>query len=558
MSHGRARADSATPPANGEQLARRPQFPIIAVGASAGGLDALTRLLDVLPPNSGMAFILVQHLDPTHKSMMVELLSPHTGMRISEVVDGMPIEPDQVYVCPPGHFLSGSFGVLHLALPHGDAHARLPIDYLVRSLTEEYAARTICVILSGTGTDGSGAIAALRQGGGHVMVQDPEEADFDGMPRSALATGMVDVVARLADMPQKLAELAWASESGGQPVMPLAAVASEANVEAIVGLLQQQSDHDFTSYKHGTLERRIQRRMGMAGVPAGDFAHYIQMLRTNQAEREQLAEDILINVTSFFRDPQVFDLLEKDVIPDLVAGIARHQALRVWVAGCSTGEEAYSIAMVCRDAIVASRRDIKLQVFASDVDAAAIATAREGFYPASIEQEIPPARIARYFVKEDSGYRIRPSLRGAVVFTVQDVLQDPPFSRIDLVSCRNLLIYLNQEAQAKVISLFHFALREHGILLLGSAETPGGADRFAVLHKAERIYRHLVQGQPGEPGFPLSFVESIPRLTARDSSEKLSRQTVLAELCRNQVVDSFAPASMLVNAQRQCLYRLAR
>lgn len=253
----------------------------------------------------------------------------------------------------------------------------------------------------------------------------------------------------------------------------------------------------------------------------------------------------------------MFDLLEREVIPDLIENLAANQAMRMWVVGCSTGEEAYSLAMIFRDAIMASGRDIKLQVFASDLDAQAITVAREGLYSLSIKDEIPADRLARYFVLEEGGYRVTPGLRGSVVFTVQDVINDPPFSRMDLVSCRNLLIYLKPGAQAKVIGLFHFALRENGILMLGMAETPGNVvDRFAMLQKAERIYRHIAKSKPGEPGFPLSFVESIPRLNAIESKQQITRQAVLTNLCQDTVLESFAPASLLINAQRQCIYSI--
>ncbi|MFL0670790.1 MAG: CheR family methyltransferase [Erythrobacter sp.] len=287
------------------------------------------------------------------------------------------------------------------------------------------------------------------------------------------------------------------------------------------------------------------------------MARYREELAHNADECRALAEDLLINVTSFFRDPAVFSLLESEVIPAALADLAANQALRIWVVGCSTGEEAYSLAMIARDAILASRRDIKLQVFASDIDAQAIAVAREGLYALAIRDEVPADRLARYFTREDDGYRVTQGLRGSVVFSVQDVLNDPPFSRMDLVSCRNLLIYLKPEAQAKVIGLFHFALRQNGVLVLGAAETVGHApDRFAVLHKAERIYRHLAPGKPGEPGFPLSFVESIPRLSIMESRQQTTRAAALAELCREAVLESYAPASLLINSQRQCVYAI--
>ncbi|MEY4722360.1 MAG: hypothetical protein RIQ46_2085, partial [Pseudomonadota bacterium] len=532
------------------------QFPIVAIGASAGGLDAAARLLDAMPGDVAMAFLLVQHLDPSHESQMAELLGTHTRMPIREAQDGMACAPGAVYVCPPGHYMEIRFGVLHLSRPRAGQHARLPIDCLVRSLAEECGPRSVCVILSGTGTDGSAALPALRKSGGHVIVQDPAEAEYDGMPRSAIQTGLVDVVAPVARIPQELAKIAERIALSAPPSGAGAGIDAD-DIQTVITLLQQKTGQDFTAYKRGTLERRIQRRMGLCGLPDSAIARYRDELADNAEECRLLAEDLLINVTSFFRDPQVFDLVEREVIPELIRNLAADQALRLWVVGCSSGEEAYSLAMICRDAIMASRRDIKLQVFASDIDAQAIAAAREGAYPLSIKSEVPADKLARYFTLEDNGYRVTPGLRGSVVYTVQDVLHDPPFSRMDMVSCRNLLIYLKPEAQAKVISLFHFALRENGVLLLGQAETPGNTGgRFKVLHKAQRIYRHVARSRASEPGFPLSFVESIPRLSAQDGRQQLSRQAALADLCRDTVLDSFAPASVLVDAQRQCIYSL--
>ncbi len=515
----------------------------------------MARLLDVLPANTGAAFLLIQHLDPHHTSQLAELLGTHTSMRVCEAVEGMAIDTNAVYVCPPGQFMAIRFGVLHLSRPVSGDHTRLPIDFLLNSLAEECGPRSVCIILTGTGNDGSGALPALHASGGRILVQDPDEAEYDGMPRAAVLTGLADAVVPIAGMPDELAKI----------LLPMAGAASNlaaapegygaADIQSIIALLQQQVGQDFSAYKRGTLERRIHRRMGLRGLPAGALARYHEELGRNRAECLALAEDLLINVTSFFRDPTVFELLESEVLPDLLANLAPNQALRIWVAGCSTGEEAYSLAIIMRDAILGAQRDIKLQVFASDIDAQAIAVAREGLYSLSIKDEVPAERLARYFVEEEGGYRVTPALRGSVVFTVQDVLTDPPFSRMDMVSCRNLLIYLKPEAQAKVIGLFHFALRENGVLMLGMAETPGNvSERFAVLHKAERIYRHIARSKPAEPGFPLSFAQTISRLTAHESKALMNRQTALANLCRDTVLENFAPASLLINAQRQCIY----
>ena len=325
----------------------------------------------------------------------------------------------------------------------------------------------------------------------------------------------------------------------------------------IIDLLRTKTAHDFRLYKPGTLQRRIERRMAMAAIKTDDMDRYLEMLRSDAGELDLLAKDLLINVTSFFRDPKVFDFLAEKIIPDLVRGHTPDHPLRIWIAGCSTGEETYSLAMLFREQITAAKRNVKLQVFASDVDPDAVARAREGLYPETIEADVSPARLARFFSKEDHSYRVLPELRAAVVFTVQDVLADPPFSRLDLVSCRNLLIYLRPEAQAKVISLFHFALREGGILLLGSSETVGNADgRFEMISKPERLYRHIGHSRPGELGFSMSGGDGV-RVPARPGQGQLpSHQAALADLCRRLVMETYAPAAVLINRKHECLYSL--
>jgi two-component system, chemotaxis family, CheB/CheR fusion protein len=456
---------------------------IVAIGASAGGLDACTKLIRSLPPRTGMAFILIQHLDPHHESMMADLLAGHTSMTVEQASDGMIIAPDHFYIIPPGRYLSVKAGKLHLSEPSARHGARLPFDFLLHSVAEDCAARTIAVILSGTGADGSLGLKALHDAGGFVIAQDPEEAEYDGMPKAAVTAGVVDLILPVAKIAAALIDPSrrLARPDKGPSV-------SETCLPEIIELLRASTSHDFTLYKMGTLQRRIERRMGLSALDT--MPDYLGRLRSDPVEIDLLAKDLLINVTSFFRDAPVFDMLAAKIVPDMVRDQPPDRPLRLWIAGCSTGEEAYSLAMLFREAIIASKRDIKLQVFASDVDADAIAAARDGVYPDAIAAQISAERLARFFVKEDHGYRVSPELRAAVVFTVQDVLADPPFSRLDLISCRNLLIYLGPEAQSKIIGLFHFALREGGTLLLGSAETIGSNEsRFKVISKSERLYR---------------------------------------------------------------------
>ena len=491
-------------------LVHRRQMPgvgdltVVGIGASAGGLEASRKLLTALPAGNGMAFILVQHLDPTHESMMVDLLAGDTTMPVRQATDGMLIARDHFYVIPPGSYLSVGHGALHLSQPQARHGARLPFDFLLHSLAEEYGTRAIGVILSGTGADGSLGLKSVKKQGGLVIAQDPDEAGFDGMPRSAIKTGEVDLVLPVAKIPDALVQHDRRIGPTEAPSAVPPAESSDDRVLKIIDLLRTRTAYNFSLYKSGTLERRIERRMAMTAVETDDMDRYIEILRSDAGEPEMLARELLIHVTSFFRDPKVFEFLAAKIVPDLVRRQPPDQPLRIWIAGCSTGEETYSLAMLFREEITAAQLNVKLQMFASDIDPDAIATARDGLYPATIEAEVSPARLARFFAKEGNGYRVLPELRAAVVFTVQDVLADPPFSRIDFVSCRNLLIYLRPEAQARVISLFHFALREGGLLLLGNAEEVGDAGgRFEVVSKPERLYRHTGRSRPGEFGFLL-------------------------------------------------------
>jgi two-component system CheB/CheR fusion protein len=532
-------------------------FLIVAVGASAGGLDAYRKLIDALPDHTGMAFIFVQHLDPNHDSLLVDLLASHTKMAVSQAVDGAPLSPDHLYVIPPGAYLSVKDATLHLCEPEARHGARLPFDFLLRSLAEDCAERTVCVVLSGNGADGSDGLQVLKTRGGFIIAQDPDEAEYDGMPRSAVLTGLVDLTLPVASIPAALAR--HGSREGGNAVSesPRPEHKTQDGVAAIIDLLRTCTSHDFTLYKQGTLQRRIERRMTMGTGSTRDLAGYLALLKADRAELELLAKDLLINVTSFFRDPKVFDYLAKTTIPELVRAHATDQPLRIWIAGCSTGEETYSLAMLLREEITASKRNVKLQIFASDVDDDAVAQARDGRYPETIAAEVSPERLARFFSKEEFGYKVSPELRANVVFTVQDVLSDPPFSRIDFISCRNLLIYLGPEAQAKVISLFHFALRQGGLLLLGSAETVGDMNgRFEIISKPERLYRHIGRARPGEIGFPLGKSEGRPAAKSGVAVTAPSRQTTLAELARRMALKIYAPALVLINRKMECLYFL--
>jgi two-component system, chemotaxis family, CheB/CheR fusion protein len=533
----------------------RDGFLVVGIGASAGGLEACRKFLDALPVPNGMAFILVQHLEPNHDSLLVDLLASHTGMSVQQASDGMLIEINTLYVIPPGRSLSCKSGTLRVTEPLERHGARMPFDFLLQSMANEFAARAVGIVLSGTGTDGSVGAIAIKAKGGLVIAQEPSEAGYDGMPKSAVATGAVGHILTLAHIPALLKTHA----SGSKPIEKAAALTSKQLAPGwlndIIELLRTNTSHDFTLYKKGTLQRRIERRMALAGIKSKDTERYLEILRSDDKETENLAKDLLINVTSFFRDPKAFDVLADTVIPGLVNNQKPGVPLRVWIAGCSSGEEAYSIAMLFRENIAASKKDVQLQIFASDVDADAVATAREGKYPNAIESNISPERLARFFSKDDHGYRVSSELRSSVIFTVQDVISDPPFSRLDLVSCRNLLIYLDPEAQTKVISLFHFALRKGGFLLLGSSETAGDIeDRFEIISKPVRIYRNIGRGPVGDIG--LSTGEPAKTHLRASQGQNPANPAALAEICRRLVLDSYAPAAALINRKNECIFTM--
>lgn len=525
-----------------------PAFPIVGIGASSGGLDACQKFLRALPDRTGMAFILVQHLGPTHESLMVELLSAHTPMRVLQALDEAAIEPNHLYIIPPASYLTVTDGRLHLSPPPTPHGARLPFDHLLESLAGACGQYAVCVVLSGNGADGSVGLRAVKENLGLVIAQTPAEAAYDSMPRNAILTGAVDLVLDVEDIPSALIDYA----------VGLAAPRDEADkiIPEIIELVRAKTPLDFRPYKQGTLQRRIERRMAMASIEVDGMGRYLDSLRDDEGEVGQLAKDMLINVTSFFRDPGVFAFLAKEIIPDMVRRHARDEPIRLWVAGCSTGEETYSLAMLFREEITAQARNIKLQIFASDLDAEAIATAREGLYPETVETDVSAARLARFFTREEHGYRIQTDLRATVVFAVQDLLSDPPFSRIDFISCRNLLIYLRPEAQVRAIALFHFALCDGGILLLGSAETVGaGEAHFKIISRQERIYRHVGRSRPGEVGFSLKAPVGLVRLPARlEAFSPPARQSSYAGLCRRLMLDVYAPVAVLIDRDLRCLH----
>ena len=520
-------------------------FAIVAIGASAGGLGACMKMLAALPPNIGMAFLVVLHLEPNHESLLVELLGARTPMPVVQATDGMPIERDRVHVIPPGALLSvDAQGFLRLSKPPAKRGERLPFDYLLATLATAFAARVVCVILSGAGADGSLGLRAVKANGGLVLVQRSDEAEYDGMPSSAISTGEVDEVLGAAQIAARLVERtngpASLNEDGG-------------GLAEIVAYLREKTTHDFTLYKRGTLERHVARRMARASIASA--TSYLAWLRLDEGELAALSREVLINVTSFFRDASVFEYLGKDVVPALVRDHPADRTLRIWTAGCSSGEEAYSLAILFLEEMSAQKRDIKLQIFASDVDADAVGAARDGDYPTSIEADVTSERLKRFFSRGGRGYVVTVELRAHVVFTVHDVLADPPFAKLDMIACRNLLIYLIPEAQARVASLFHFALNPGGLLVLGNAEAMAADDDgFKQVSRSARLYRREAGARARSFSLSLRAGDGALSLARPTNALPAFTSSALAEHCRNSVLARYAPPSMLVNAKAECLY----
>ena len=547
------RAPAPPPPEPAPSEPYRSGVPIIGIGASAGGLEALEVFLRHVPARPGAAIVIVQHLDPNHHAMLVELLQRVSRLDVREATDGLRVERDHVYVIPPGKDMSLLHGSLHL-LPQASNRGRvLPIDFFFRSLAQDQGEGAIGVILSGMGSDGTLGLRAIKEAAGVAFVQAPESAKFDGMPRSAIDAGVADVVAAAEQLPDRIlayrdhAKLVSGDGNGGGE--------SQGVVEKICALLREHSGNDFSMYKRSTIYRRIERRIGLHQLLG--FTEYLRYLRENPRELDQLFEELLIGVTSFFRDPPEWDRLRKEVM-QLVAARASAGVLRAWVPGCSTGEEAYSLAMVFKEAMdaVKLRRNLALQIFATDLDRTAIEKARTGLYPENITADVSPERLRRFFVREDRGYRVSKEIRESVVFAPQNVIMDPPFTKVDVVSCRNLLIYLSADIQKRLIPLFHYCLNPGGVLFLGTAETIGTlTSLFTPLDGRTRIYRradHTAATLPVELGF-----QTFGRPAEADSREDLpvaTRPSNLHALVDRLLVQRFAPLGILCNVKGDVLY----
>ena len=556
---GSAQTGTQTPEAS-SQVARD-SFPIVGIGASAGGLVAFEAFFSGMPADAdpGMAFVLVQHLAPDHASILTALMQRYTRMKVHEVEDGMTVRINCAYIIPPNRDMAFLNGTLQLMEPSEPRGHRLPIDILFRSLAQDQHARAIGIVLSGTGSDGTLGVRAIKAEGGMVMAQIPESCEFDGMPRSAIGTGMVDYELSPADMPTQL--IAYVKHAFGRP--PRSATQStplnDNALKKIFILLRAQTSHDFSQYKPSTICRRIERRMAVHQIDSTDA--YVKYLQQTPVEIEALFRDLLIGVTNFFRDPEAFEALESLVIPKLFEGKPPGAVIRAWSSGCSTGEEAYSLAILLHEQSEKLKQTYKLQVFASDIDSRAIAVARAGVYPASIAANISPERLARFFTAEPDGsaYRIHKSIRDLLVFSEHDVIKDPPFSKLDLICCRNLLIYFDSDLQKKLITLFHYALQPRGMLFLGTSETIGElGNLYTVMDRKSKVYQRNEDFQ-GERRAALG--RFLPPLMLKDTDQplhtgKMSHPVKLSlrELTEQSLLQQLAPVAALVNGQGDILY----
>ena len=536
-------------------------FPIVGIGASAGGLAAFEAFFSGMPVDTepGMAFVLVQHLAPDHKSILTDLIRRYTSMQVFEVEDGMAVAPNCAYIIPPNRdmaFLNGTLQLLEPSAPRGQ---RLPIDFFFRSLAQDQGERAIGVVLSGTGSDGTQGVRAIKGEGGMVMAQNPESTEFEGMPRSAIATGLVDYALPPAEMPAQL--IAYATHAFGltrqSATVPTPRI--ESALKKIFVLLRAQTGHDFSQYKPSTINRRIERRMAVHQID--EINSYVKYLQQTSSEVEALFRDMLIGVTNFFRDPEAFKVLEEQVIPKLFDDKPAGAAVRIWSTGCSTGEEAYSIAILLQEHMEAIKQNYTVQLFATDIDSRAIAAARAGLYPASIAADLAPERLARFFTAEADGsaYRVHKRIRDMLVFSEQDVLKDPPFSKLDLISCRNLLIYLGADLQKKLMPLFHYALKPGGWLFLGTSEGVGEfVEMFAVQDRKSKLYRRkadfhgIGRGAPARYLPPMTAIDAVQPRGAKASAPPT--KLPLRELTEQALLRQLAPNSALVNSQGDILY----
>jgi two-component system CheB/CheR fusion protein len=536
---------------------RKPQkdtgFPIIGIGASAGGLEAFELFFRNMPARSGMAFLLVPHLDPGHASLLSEILQRSTKMPVLEALDQIAVEPDHVYVVPPNRDMSIFHGVIHLTIPEAQRGQRMPIDLFLRSLADEQGEKSICVILSGTGSDGTLGLRAIHGAGGVSFIQDPSTAKYDGMPGSAVNSGLATYVLPVEKIPEQLTT--YVSSYFDKKIRPVPPTPGETSaLSNILMMIRSKTGNDLSLYKSTTINRRIERRRNALGIY--DMNRYTRYMQENPAEIELLYKELLITVTSFFRDTEAFIALKKEVIPRLFEHKPENYGLRLWVPGCATGEEAYSLAMLLREFMAESGREYKVQIYGTDIDDNSIAVARRGSYPANIAIDLSAHRLKHFFIKEESGYRIKKEIREMIVFATQNITRDAPFTKLDMVSCRNLLIYLEPEMQGRLIPTFHYSLKPGGILFLGPSESIGVyTDLFAPVSRTWKIFRSKPSVSPSRAVAATGLAWKEDRSTKEAAGEvRIARETSYADLTRKVLLDIYAPCAVITDKNGTVLY----
>lgn len=533
-------------------------FPIVGIGASAGGLEALELFFQNVPEASGMAYIIVQHLDPTHKGIMAELLQRSTKMPVLQITDDLVVQKNHVYVIPPNKDLTLFHGTLHLLDPVKPRGLRLPIDYFFRSLADDLLEFSIGVILSGMGSDGMLGLRAIKEIGGASFVQDPGTSKFDSMPRSSINAGLADVIATAEELPEKIIDFFQHRPHLSTPSETMIQDKTQSSFEKIMLILRQQTGHDFSLYKKNTMYRRIERRMGIHKIEK--IQNYVRFLQDNTVESVMLFNEMLIGVTSFFRDPSAWDTLKKEVIHPLLASYPKGAELRAWSAGCSTGEEAYSLAILFKECIeeIQSPQMFSFHIFATDLDKHAIDIAREGLYPPNIAADVSEERLNRFFSKDPTGgYRVNKIIREQIVFAPQNLIKDPPFTKIDILICRNLLIYLETELQKRLVPLFHYSLTPGGVLFLGSAENMyGDTDFFTQISGPSHIFRRVTNVSTNRfVDFSTTFTGMLhgvyPQKESTSPKESAGNISIFAD---RMILKEYAPVSVITNRQGDIIY----
>jgi two-component system, chemotaxis family, CheB/CheR fusion protein len=528
-------------------------FPIVGIGASAGGLEALEGFFSHVPPEPNMAFVVIQHLAPKHKSVMDSLLKRRTQMDVVVAEDGRKIEPNCVYLNPPDKDVAIMDGTLHLMEPVQRQGIRLPIDYFFRSLAQDQREKAICIVLSGTATDGTLGVKAIKGEGGMVMAQEEKQAQYDSMPKSAIDTGLVDFILPVEKMSEELMRYAKHPYIKAPEKITAAEEKFETTLSKIFLAVRAATGHDFSNYKQSTTRRRIQRRMAVHQIE--DITDYLRYLQKNPAEVGILDKDLYIRVTNFFRDSDAFDALNQKVILSLLKEKQPEASLRIWVPGCASGEEAYSIAIMFTEAMEMLKKHFDIQIFASDIDAESIERARGAVYPESIAADVSDGRLRHFFKKEGNAYKLKKQIREMVVFAVQNLIKDPPFSKLELVSCRNLLIYMDSELQKKILPLFYYTLNKDGFMFLGPSESIGGfADLFAPVDTKWKIFKRKTPAVEKVAGYvPPPFYEAAFGRIRAEAGEGVA-EAKIRQLAEKIILEHYAPSCVLIDEKYNILY----